>query len=109
MIIRAKTFRGWFMANLKDNARDIANHGADCGFSGITYNRDAAKLFDKFDSEIWDIAYEEAQSMGCKSIPEFIAGFRRIDMADDIVTFKTLMVWFACEHLAREMMEKDRA
>lgn len=105
MIIRAKTFRAWFKSNLSDNAKDIANNGADCGFAGITYNADAAKLFDRFDAEIWDIAYEEAQSFGCKSVPEFISGFRRIDMADDIVTFKTLMVWFACEYLAREMVE----
>lgn len=103
MIIRAKTFRAWFKANLSQQSRDIANHGADAGWPCITYTTDTVKIFDRFDSEIWDLAYEEAQSFGCKSVPEFIAGFRRIDMADDIHTFKNLMVWFACEHIAREM------
>jgi hypothetical protein len=37
MIIRAKTFRAWFKANLQESARDIASHGADCGFPCITY------------------------------------------------------------------------
>jgi hypothetical protein len=32
-----------------------------------------------------------------------IAGFRRHDMLDHIGTFKNLMVWFACEKLAREI------
>jgi hypothetical protein len=32
-----------------------------------------------------------------------IAGFRRDDMIDTLDTFKNLMVWFACETVAREL------
>jgi hypothetical protein len=102
MIIRAKNFRSWFRANLRDSARDIANHGADCGYPCITYTSDTVKIFDRFGDEIWNMAVEEADSLGCKNVADMIAGFRRSDMLDDLTTFKNLMVWFACEMLARE-------
>jgi hypothetical protein len=49
------------------------------------------------------MAVEEAESLGCKNVADMIAGFRRHDMLDHIGTFKNLMVWFACEKLAREI------
>lgn len=48
MNIRAKNFRHWFGANLREYARDIANHGADAGYPHITYTSDTVKVFDKF-------------------------------------------------------------
>jgi hypothetical protein len=102
MIIRAKNFRSWFKANLRDYAQDIASHGADCGYPYITYTWDTVKIFDKFAREIWDMAVEDAGSLGCRNVCEMIAGFRRSDMIDDIDQFKCLMVWFACEKVAHE-------
>jgi hypothetical protein len=83
--------------------RDIAEHGADCGFPCITYTSDTICIFDRFEDEIWDMAVEEAESLGCKNVAGMIAGFRRHDMLDNIGTFKNLMVWFACGKLAREI------
>jgi hypothetical protein len=103
MIIRAKDFRCWFKANLRDYARDIANHGADAGYPHITYTSDTVKVFDKFAGEIWDLAVQEASDMGCKNVCEMIAGFARSDMTAEIDRFKNLMVWFACETVAREI------
>lgn len=103
MIIRAKNFRRWFKANLREYAQDIANHGADAGYPHITYTSDTVKVFDKFAGEIWDLAVQEASSMGCKNACEMIAGFTRSDMIDEIDRFKNLMVWFACETIAREI------
>jgi hypothetical protein len=105
MIIRAQTFRSWFNANLKSSARDIAHHGADCGFPGITYTSDTVKLFDRFGDEIWDMAVEDAEQPGSKNVADMIANFRRSDMLADLSNFKNLMVWFACETLARELDE----
>ena len=104
MIIRAKDFRSWFNANLRDSARDIANHGADAGFPCITYTADTIKLFDRFGDEIWEMAVQEAENCGCKNVAEMIAGFNRSDMLDDLATFKNLMVWFACETLAKDLV-----
>ena len=103
MIIRARNFRSWFNANLRGSARDISSHGADCGFPCITYTSDMVKIFDRFAGEIWDMAVEEADAMGCKNVSEMIAGFRRSDMLGDIDQFKNLMVWFACEKVAGEI------
>jgi hypothetical protein len=102
MIIRAKDFRTWFKANLSESARDIANHGADAGYPCITYTRDTVKIFDRFGHEIWDMAVDDAESMGCKNVAEMIAGFGRADMLSGLDQFKNLMVWYACEKLARE-------
>jgi hypothetical protein len=103
MIIRARNFQSWFNANLRGSARDIASHEADCGYPCITYTSDTVKIFDRFAGEIWDMAVEEADAMGCKNVSEMIAGFRRSDMLGDIDQFKNLMVWYACEKVAREI------
>lgn len=102
MIIRAKDFRSWFNANLRSSAKDIASHGADCGYPNISYTSDTVKIFDRFGAEIWDMAVEDASEMGCNNVCELISGFSRADMLDDLDRFKNLMVWYACEKVARE-------
>lgn len=108
MIIRAKTFRAWFNANLKQQARDIANHGADSGWPCITYTQDCCNIFDKFAAEIWEMAADDAEQMG-ETICQMIAGFRRADMADTWDGFRNLMCWYACEKVAREIEDKREA
>lgn len=105
MIIRAKNFRAWFRANLKDSAHDIANHGADCGFPYITYTRDTVKIFDKFGDEIWDIVKDQADEVGDANIALHIASFRRADMLSSLDEFKNLMVWAAVETLSHEYVD----
>lgn len=104
MIIRAKTFRKWVEANLKDSLRDIASHGVDGGFPGITYTSDCVDLFNKFENEIWDMAVDDAESSD-QNVAEFIGGFRRKDMLETMDCFKNLMVWFAVEKIANEKGE----
>jgi hypothetical protein len=96
------TFRDWFKKNLADHASDIANHGADAGYPHISYTRDCVKIFDRFADEIWTLAVEEAESMGNKNVAEMIAGFGRADMLGTYDQFRNLMVWYACETIARE-------
>lgn len=105
MQVRGKDFRTWFKNNLKDYAQGIANHGADAGYPCITYTSDTVKIFDKFGDEIWDMAVEDAESMGHKNVAEMIAGFNRADMMSGLDQFKNLMVWYACEKVARESEE----
>jgi hypothetical protein len=105
MIIRSKSFENWFKANLHEYARDIALHGADAGYPKITYTSHTVKIFDKFASEIWDMAVEDAEDMGCKNVAAMIAEFNRSDMLSSVDSFKNLMVWFACEKLARQLTD----
>lgn len=94
-------FRAWFDENLGEWAHDIARHGADAGYPHITYTSDCVKLFNEFEDEIWEMAVTMADDMGEKNVASFIAGFKRADMLESVDTFKNLMVWFACEELAR--------
>lgn len=103
MIIRSKDFRSWFKANLSASARDICNHGADAGYPCITYTADTVKIFDRFGAEIWQMACDEADDQGI-NVCTMIAGFGRNDMTmGGLDQFKNLMVWYACEKLAREL------
>ena len=102
MIIRAKTFDKWILANLKDNLQDIVNHGADAGYPGITYYQDTVKLYDKFNEEIWNCLDKDTAEFGYKTIPEFIATFNRADVADD-TQFKNLLVWYYIERFAHNL------
>lgn len=103
------TFREWFRDNLSEYASDIANHGADAGYPHITYTSDTVKVFDTYGDEIWDMAVEMAESMGEKNVAALIAGFGRADMLDSLDRFKNLMVWFACEEIAREIADEEEA
>ena len=107
IIFRAKDFRSWFRANLKDSAEDIANHGADAGYPLITYTSDCCAIFDRYADEIWEMAADDAEDMGCKNVAEMIAGFGRADMVGDWDTFRNLMCWYACEKVARELVDAE--
>lgn len=105
--IRAKTFRAWFKANLAYSAHDIAEHGADMGYPHITYTSDTVRIFDKFGAEIWEMAQQDAEDMGEKNVAQFVAGFRRADMIETLDMFKNLMVWYAAEKVAREIVGEE--
>ena len=99
----AKDFRAWFKANLHEYASDIANHGADAGYPYITYTSDTVTIFDKYGDEIWDWAVEDAENMGNENVGGMISHFARSDMLGSLDQFKNLMVWYACEKIAREI------
>jgi hypothetical protein len=99
------SFGEWFKENLSDYAKDIAEHGADAGYPHITYTRDCCRIFDQFADQIWEMAVEDAEEFGNKNVAEMIAGFNRADMLDSWDQFRNLMVWYACEKVARELTD----
>lgn len=107
MIIHILSFTNWFKANLRQYAQDIASHGADCGFPYITYTADTVEIFDKFANEIWEMAVEDAEDLGYKNVTAMIAEFNRSDMLSDFDSFKNLMVWYACEKLAHQLIDAE--
>lgn len=100
-----ETFKEWFKENLSDEAEDIANHGADAGFAHITYTADTVEIYDRFESEIYDMLNEDADSFGHKNVEEMIAQFQRADMLSWPEGRKNLLVWYACERVARELTD----
>ena len=101
--LRDTPFRRWFRRNLKSSSRDIANHGADAGYPCITYTVDTVKLYNKYEDDIYEMLNEDADDMGYGSPEELIATFRRKDMLSSPDQRKNLLVWYACEKVAREL------
>lgn len=101
--LRESPFRRWFVRHLKERARDIAEQGADSGFAYITYTADTVKLYKRFEDDIYDMLNEDADEMGYESPEELIATFRRKDMLTTAAMRKNLLVWYACEKVAREL------
>ena len=102
----AKTFKQWLCSTLdRGEISDLAEHGADTGWPGMTYTRDCIALYNRFEDEIWGALADDAESFGKPSAVAFVAGFRRSDMANDPATFKNLLVWYMAERTARELSE----
>ena len=105
MKVRAKTFESWIRANFSNSdLRDMIRHGVSSGFGGLTYYRDTCKLYDKFSDEIWNLLYDDAQNMGYNNVLKFIVEcFRDSDISDE-VDFKNLLVWYAVERIAQNIV-----
>jgi|688.fasta_scaffold492842_2 hypothetical protein len=102
-----KEFKEWFEENLSEYAEDIVNHGVDCGFPGVTTYSECVELWEKYGQEIWDYAVEQAEQLGCKNVAEMISSFKRADMLESLDEFYNLMVWYACEEIAREITDRQ--
>lgn len=103
----ATTFTEW-MRNQYDNdeLRDITEHGMDAGFSGLIYTTECCRVFDQYADEIWDLARETADSIGAENVADMIADFRRSDLLESWDQFRNLMVWFAAEEIARQLVDE---
>ena len=101
--LRDTPFRKWFKRHLEEDAQDICLHGADAGYPEITYTSDTVRVYNRFEDDIYDMLNEDADEMGYKSPEELIATFRRSDMLSTPDQRKNLLVWYACEKVAREM------
>ena len=103
---KAKTFESWMRHNFtKDEMKDIAEHGASCGFPGLTYYSDTVSLHDTFEDDIWDALYEECENMGSNNVMELIASFGGAKDVGSIDQFKNLLVWFMAERIAYRITE----
>lgn len=86
----------------RDTMRDLARHGADSGFPGITYYSDTVAMYDRHEEEIWRALTEDAEEFGFDNVPAFIGSFNGAAQADDETRFKNLLCWYMAERIARE-------
>jgi len=108
MIIRAKAFKVWLFANFDQQAlKDLAEHGANGGWSGITYYRDTCKLYRKFKEEIWEMLFDDAESLGYSNVFELMSSFRGVRDVGSCYQFENLMVWYAAEKLAYRAVDEE--
>ncbi len=105
MIIRSRTLKGWMKANFDHGQlEDITCHGCIAGFPGLTYYHDTIKLYDKFSDDIWELVCNMAEESG-EDILTTIASFSGAGSVSDRAMFENLLVWFACEQIARELTD----
>ncbi len=106
MIIRAKTFKAWMLANLDESQiRDIAEHGADSGWPGLTYYNDTCKLYNRFKEEIWEMLLEDAENLG-QNVFLMIGGFGGAGAVGSVEQFENLMTWYAAERIAQDVINQ---
>jgi len=86
--------------DFRQTMQDVANHGADAGYGGFTYTSDCVAFHDANEADIWQMAADDAEEFGHKSVAEFVGTFGRADMASDPDQFKNLLAWYALETVA---------
>ena len=111
--IRGKTFAeflryafGGRTEEAESSIRDLARHGADGGWPLLTYTSDVVRVYDKFEDEIWEMLFEDADDFGTPwwEMLGSMASRNPVGSADQ---FKNLLVWYAAERTAQRMFPDE--
>lgn len=97
-----ETFGGRDDPEAQSTMRDLARHGAEGGFPGLTYYSDTSKLYDAHEDEIWEALSNDAEEMGSDSPLSLIASFGGASNVYNDSQFRNLLVWYMAERVARE-------
>lgn len=106
------------MANLRDHASDICNHGASGGFCGFVYYTETVLFTTRNHALIMELLNNYADDMGINEL-ELLSGFNCFkDMneheifdglmnknSEDRATIYNGLAWFALEEIARYIEE----
>ena len=102
-----ETFRSWLTETLDpEQIEDLAGHGADTGWPGLTYTSECVELFERYEDEIREALNEDTEAYEFDSPEAFVATFRRSDMLWSEDGRKTLLAWFMAERTAHEITEE---
>lgn len=101
------TFKEFMGENYElSELRDIYKQGCIVGFGGLTYYSDTCKTYDKFEEDIWELAVKQAEELGHDNVMQMIGTFNGAEHVYSPHTFKNLMVWYAAEEYARQIIEE---
>lgn len=102
----SNTLKDWVKQQYDRNElEDIVNHGCSAGFNGIIYYSETVELHDGYEDEIWDMLSDAA--IDCdKSVMELIASFNGSNDVGSMDHLKNLLVWWAVETIAAELLEE---
>ena len=85
---------------------DVATHGCSGGtISDLIYYEDTVKFYNEYEDEIWTELSNTADNLG-ESIPFMISNFRGCKNVDSATTFKNLLAWWICEHVAQRISDE---
>jgi hypothetical protein len=102
-----KTFRNWMSSHFDLEAlRDMVNHGVASGFTGLIHYHETAALYKEFQDDIWEMMEEDAEAYGF-SILELIASFPRSKKVCIPAQLENLLVWYAAEKIACEIVSQN--
>jgi len=105
---------GW--DSFREMAEDVANHGADSGFSGFCYHSETVKFAKANFESIYELASGMAQDCGYDSVITMVAGFQCLKDWDRAEVERALflknkgeaetpvynaLAWFALEEVSR--------
>ena len=100
-------FRAWLTETLDaDQIEDLAGHGADAGWPGLTYTSDCVELFERFQDEIREALNEDAEAYGYETPEALEATFSRSDMLWTEDGRKNLLAWYMAERTAHEITDE---
>lgn len=98
------TFREWLAEMLDaEQIEDLATHGADAGWPGLTYYRETRALYERFEGEIWEALERDAEDFGASSPLALVATFGGAGNVHGDDQLRNLLVWYMAERVAREM------
>jgi hypothetical protein len=89
-----------------DQLQDIVNHGCSGGVNGLIYYTETTAFHDQFETEIWDMLYEDAEDQGL-TIMQLIASFNGQKNVGSMEQLKNLLCWYAVESVARKIIEGE--
>ena len=85
---------------------DVATHGCSGGtISDLIYYEDTVKFYNEHEYEIWHELSNMAKDLD-QSIPFMISNFRGARGLDNAKTFKNLLAWWICEHIAARISDE---
>lgn len=83
----------------KEDLKEVAQHGADAGWSGFTYYADTIAFYNKHYLLIADVLFEYADQVGM-SAQDVVKGFPCLPEQPTLDEYKNAMAWFALEFVA---------
>lgn len=89
-----------------DQLVEAGEHGADAGWPGFIMTAECCEFYDANADAIYELAVDDAESMGCKNVPDMIRGFSRSDLLGSYDDYRNLMAWYALESVGRWVADK---
>lgn len=84
---------------------DIANYGAQNGYSAITYYSDTTAFYNANKDDIWDYATDQAEELG-ENVLQMIANFNGAKNVGGVYQFENLMTWYIAEEVSRYCLDR---
>ena len=101
-----ETFREWILENYDmEELKNISSHGCLGGIHGLIYHFETVALYEKYKEDIWELIYADYEDLGYASCLDMIISFGGSNSVNSDQQFKTLMVWYYVEEIARRQMD----